>query len=142
MKYILLVLFIFPTLSLAQVEGLNNEAEILSETEKVMKDFFSMNYSSAFEKMTPFSVLPLEDFNDLKKQSIEQSSLITSNYGKTLELRLVEQNRVDNFFVTLTYVIRHEKYGLKFQFDFYKGKDDKWRMTNFLWNNELRKLID
>ncbi len=129
------------SLCYAQEYGLQDEKAIEEACDSVMEEFLQMNYGGAFQIMNEFSAVKNEDFEKLKLQSIEQSSFVIQNYGQSLEFIKIKEKELEGVLKEITYVIRHEKYGLQFRFLFYRGKGDLWRMTNFLWNDELKKLI-
>ncbi len=143
MKKVLLLLCIFMfTCLYAQQPGLKDQKAIEESCKAVMEEFLKMNYGKAFSLMEKFSAVNNEDFEKLKNQSVEQSSIVSQNYGQALDYVKIEEKELPGVIKEITYIVRHEKYGLQFQFHLYRGKDDLWRLTNFLWNDELKKLLD
>ena len=142
MKKLALLLFCFTTtLFYAQQMGLKDNEEIEKACESVMQEFLQMNYGEAFVIMKGFSAVNNDDFEKLRAQSVEQSSIVTQNYGQPLDYTKIQERELPQVLKQLTYIVRHEKYGLQFQFLLYRGKDNLWRLTNFSWNDELKKLI-
>ena len=106
-----------------------------------MKEFLNMNYDGAFAIMKTFSAVDDDSFETLRTQSVAQSEFVIKKYGEPLGYTKIKERELTGVLKEITYIVRHEKYGLRFQFQLYRGKGDLWRLTNFLWNDELKLLI-
>jgi len=137
----LLLFVLTTTLCLAQKIELKDQKAIEETCESVMDEFLNMNYDGAFVIMKTFSAVNNDSFEKLKAESVEQSAYVVQNYGQPLDYTKIKERELTGVLKEITYIIRHEKYGLRFQFQLYRGKGDLWRLTNFLWNDELKLLI-
>ena len=142
MKKAILLLFLFTTtLFYAQQMELRDQAAIEEACKSAMEEFLKMNYNEAFLIMKAFSAVSDDSFEKLRTQSVEQSAFAIKKYGQPLDYTKIKERELTGVLKEITYIVRHEKYGLRFQFQLYRGKDNLWRLTNFLWDDELKKLI-
>ncbi|WP_299366480.1 hypothetical protein [Winogradskyella sp.] len=143
MKKILIVLLLcMPSILLAQKTFLDTTEEAKQICDAVMQNFVMKNINVAYDRLKPIAILNSEDIEKLKSQTIEQEPIITKRFGQPIDFLFVKAKEIEGVFIRYIYVLRHERYALRFQFDFYRGSDNKWGLSNFMWDDGLRTLLD
>lgn len=62
-------------------------------------------------------------------------------YGKVLSYEFVTERKIKDFITKRFYILKFDKYYLKFDFTFYKASTT-WTITNFKYNEELIELLN
>lgn len=140
---VLLFLFIGFNSTSAQVDkGLQNIEITKEKSQEIMDDFFKDEISLAFLKLRAIWILPADELDYLEKKTIEQMNLLGYRYGAALGTMLVKEQKIEGLLYRLTYVIKYEHHALRFLFTYYNGKDDKWFLNSFKYDDTLSELID
>lgn len=140
---IVLIMIAFQNFGLAQTEkGLTNEEEIKEKCQQIVDDFTNDEITSAFEKIRKLWVLPEDEFDYLEKKSIEQLNLVEDRFGASIGNKLAKENLIEDVLYQVVYVVKFEKHGLRIRFIFYNGKEGKWYLNNFKWDDSLSKLFE
>lgn len=61
-------------------------------------------------------------------------------YGKMLSADFVMERKIKDYIAKRFYILRFDKYYLKFDFTLYKGTNG-WTITNFKYNEDLIELL-
>ena len=141
-KILIVLLLCMPSILLAQKTLLNTTAEAKQICDDVMQDFVMQNINIAYDKLKPIAILNSDDIDKLKSQTIEQGRIIIERFGQPLDFLLVKTKAIEGVLIRYLYVLRHEKYALRFQLDFYRGTNDKWGLSNIMWDDKVRTLLD
>jgi hypothetical protein len=122
--------------------GFKDTSEVINVCNKISKHFMNDEISEVFNKIRIISELPSDEIDFLEKKTIEQLNLLENRYGKCLSIKLVKKQLVEDVLFNLLYVIKYEKHGLRLQYTFYNGKNDRWYLNNFKWDDKLSSLVE
>ena len=61
-------------------------------------------------------------------------------YGKMLSPEFITQRKIKDFIAKRFYMLKFDKYYLKFEFTLYKSSSG-WTVTNFKYDEELTELL-
>ena len=112
--------------------------------EKVCDDFM-VKYSNgqvaqAMDLLKSNSVLPHSQIDTLRKTANKHLATIFTAYGKTIGFEFVEERKIKDFIVKRFYILKFEKYYLKFDFLLYNnGKT--WVITAFNYSKDLMEVL-
>lgn len=136
-------LFIGYVSSTAQVDkGLTGVDVLKEKSQEIMDDFKKDEISLAFLKLRAIWILPSDELDYLEKKTIEQINMIGYRFGAPIGTMLVKEQQIDGLLYRLTYVVKYEHHALRFLFTYYNGKDDKWFLNSFKFDDTLTALID
>jgi len=139
---ICLFIIIFQNLVFSQAEkALSNQTEIKEKCQQIVDDFTKDDITSAFSKIKEIWILPEDELNNLETQSIKQLNVVEDRFGAVIGNKLVKEDLVEDVLYRLNYVVKLDYHGLRIQFVFYNGKDGKWYLNKFKWDDSLSKLF-
>lgn len=140
---IIIVLILTKINGFSQVDkGLNDTLKIRKECERIVTLFMNDSIIESFKKLKDLSILPLDEIDYLEQKTIEQLNLVEDRFGKSIGNKLVKTQFIDSVLYSLIYVVKYEKHGLRLRFIFYNGKNDKWYLNNFKWDDSLSSLLN
>ena len=145
MKYLLFVfsLVFFSQLSAQEnVRQFDSVPAVKAFCKSVADRFEKGQVEEIFEELGEVWILPTDELNDLKIQTQNQLNLLGGRYGELIDGALAEFRMAGNILCRLTYVARYEKHGLKLEFVFYKGANDKWLLNSFQWDDQIVELLE
>ena len=116
----------------------------LKEAEKhcmqIVEDFSDGNFQHAVDMLKTYTIIVPSAMDNLVVQATEQWALITDNYGKKLDVRLLDTDKESDCLVKYTHLVRMEKYPLVFETILYKN-DEGWVVINFQFNDTIINLF-
>ncbi len=145
MKYLVVVisiLFFQVSVFGQSYKTFKNLDEMKSESKKIVDHFANEKGVEAFARLKDVWVLPLNELESLESQTIKQLNLLEGRFGEIVGSKLVNEELLENVLYRLTYVLKFEKHGLRFIFTYYNGKEDKWVLNGFKWDDSLSKLLE
>ena len=107
---------------------------------KFMQEFNSGKSSDAIQLLRENSVLSSADLDTLNNEIERQMKMILPNYGKMISYEFVSEHKIKDFITRRFYILKFEKYYLKFDFTLYKSSTG-WTITGFNFNDELLELL-
>ncbi|WP_405208999.1 hypothetical protein [Aquimarina sp. LLG6339-5] len=72
---------------------------------------------------------------------MEYFSTFEVEYGSLIENKLVKEDVIEDLMYMITYVLKYERSDVIIKFTFYKGKNDKWYLNDFKWDNDVLSLF-
>lgn len=141
-KFIVYMLMLVLTVSCKQTtQSLDKDNErIDSVCDKFMKKFAEGRFSDGMQILKQNSVMSPVSIDTLQVTIINQSKNIFPAYGRMLTSEFIVERKVKDFIAKRFYIVKFEKYYLKFDFTLYNnGKG--WKITSFNYNDELIELL-
>jgi len=84
----------------------------------------------------------LDDANleKIQQQNIEQAETILSAYGPAIDFRLADEQVVADSLLRMVYVVRRQKYIMRWKFIFYRP-ESTWRLASISYDDKLEELF-
>ena len=108
--------------------------------DKFMQEFNSGKTSEAIQILRDNSVLSLASLDTLNHEIDREMKMVLPNYGKMISYEFVSEHKIKDFITRRFYILKFEKYYLKFDFTLYKSNTG-WTITGFNFNDELLELL-
>lgn len=77
--------------------------------------------------------------HDLATKMDEQLQVVSSVYGKVIGVSFVKDKNISDVLFKRLYLLRLERYYLKFGFIVYRGSNG-WVMTGIIYNEDIEEL--
>jgi len=139
---VIIALLLFQNFAFSQVEkGIESQAEIKEKCQQIVDDFTKDDISSVFEQLRKIWILPVDELNNLESQTIKQLNVVEDRFGDFIENKLVNEDLVVDVLYRLDYVVKLDYHALRVRFVFYNGKDKKWYLNNFKWDDSLSEIF-
>ena len=136
----LLLLSLLCLSSFCQVNHPKTKQELISVCDKFMDKFKSGKIDEAFEYIKPFSVIEDYKLDTLAKNTKETMIGLSGSYGKMISVEQISEKLVKTFLSRLTYVLKFEKFYLKFRFILYNSGAG-WTITSFKYADDIDDLF-
>ena len=94
----------------------------------------------AIELLKHHSVIDPEKLDTLQATMTNQLKNIFPAYGKMLSAQFITERRIKNFIAKRFYILKLERFYLKFDFTLYKSSNG-WTITSFNYDDELNQLL-
>ncbi|MCC6726626.1 MAG: hypothetical protein IT258_19145 [Saprospiraceae bacterium] len=104
--------------------------------------FEPLGISAAFDMLENSWFISELELMHMKNETVKQFAMVEDRYGKPLKAVIVKEEEVMPILYRLTVVKRYENHGLRLVFTFYYGKDDKWCLNGFKWDDSITSLFD
>lgn len=135
-----LLLLLASKLSFGQLNHPQTKQELIAGCTKFMDAFKLGKYDDAFQNLKAYSVIEDYKIDTLVKTVKEQMAVISSAYGKTLSYEEVSEKQVKNSLIRLVYLVKFEKFYIKFFFILYNN-GSYWTITNFKYTEDITDLF-
>jgi hypothetical protein len=96
--------------------------------------------SEALQLLKQNTVMTTSSIDTLKVTIANQMNDYFSAYGKMLSADFVIERKIKDYIAKRFYILKFDKYYLKFDFTLYKGSAG-WTITTFNYNEELIELM-
>ena len=105
--------------------------------DKIMAD--DITGAFGYLKSQPHSLTD-KDYAKLESLTIQQSGTIQSMFGNVIDYKLVEEKTVSNVALKLVYVVRRERFLIRWNFVFY-NPGRQWRLAAISWDDKMSELF-
>jgi hypothetical protein len=85
-------------------------------------------------------ILTDNDFVKLESQTVQKSGTIQNVFGNVIDYKLVEEKNISDVALKLVYVVRRERYLIRWNFVFY-NPGRQWRLAAVSWDDKLTELF-
>ncbi|MBH1960716.1 MAG: hypothetical protein I8H68_11450 [Flavobacteriia bacterium] len=109
-------------------------AKIISRN--VTKDFTDNKIEEAFNTLSQYWPLPVNEINNLKTQTIQSINLISERYGKAESFVKVSEQNIKDAGFRETYLVKFEYTAVRLIFTYYKNSKG-WLVNGFKWDSEF-----
>ncbi|HET9826306.1 MAG TPA: hypothetical protein VFP87_13290 [Chitinophagaceae bacterium] len=139
--------FVAIVFSIVFISCQQNKSDTTGDKERIdhvcetfMDDFTKGQYNAAMDLLRQYSVLGKEKIDTLAVTIKNQMSLLIPAYGKILSSSFIIERRVKDFISKRFYILKFEKYYLRFDFTLYKTNNG-WTITGFSYDDNLVELL-
>jgi len=108
--------------------------------DKFMQTFAEGKFNDALQLLRQNTVMTPSTLDTLQVTITDQMGNIIPSYGKMLSSEFITERTIKDFIARRFYILRFDKYYLKFDFTLYKTTNG-WTVTNFKYNEELIELL-
>ncbi len=102
----------------------------------VTEDFRDNKIEEAFNTLSPYWPLPVNEINNLKTQTIQSVNLISERYGKAESIVKVSEQNIKDAGFRETYLVKFEYTAIRLIFTYYKNSKG-WLVNGFKWDSEF-----
>ncbi len=127
-------------IGVAAGKGFSDDASIKTFCQNVLEKFVAKDIAGAFTLMRPRWILPPNEIDNLERLTIQQINMIMPRFGKPVAWEFVRKRSGGQSVVLFTYIVKHENHPIRFQFWFYKPREE-WILNSFSWDDKLKELI-
>jgi hypothetical protein len=136
----LLMLVILCQSAFSQINRPKNKQELIAVCDKFMDTFKSQKYNEAFDIVKPYTVIEDYKLDTLAKKSEHQMISLSGAYGKVISFEQITEKPVKNSLSKLIYILKFEKYFLKFRFILYNNGAG-WTIISLKYDDEVDELF-
>lgn len=138
---LLLLISISSLVSVAQVKYLANQAEIQELSKEVAQYFYDDYITVAFKKLTPYWPMPADELESLEEKTIRYLNLLDERFGEKQSLQKLKEEKISDFALRETYVIKYEYSAIRLQFTYYKNNQG-WLVNSFKWDDKFSEEFE
>jgi hypothetical protein len=124
-----------------QKETIDKDKERINKVcDSYMNMFATGKTDEAMELLKQNTVMTPSTVDTLKVTLANQMNDFFPAYGKMISAEFVLEQKIKDFIAKRFYILRFDKYYLKFDFVLYKGNNG-WTITNFNYNEDLIEVL-
>jgi hypothetical protein len=138
--FFLLLLVIFCQSAFSQINHPKNKQELIAVCDKFMDTFKGQKYNEAFDIVKPYTVIEDYKLDTLAKKAEHQMMSLSGVYGKMMSFEQISEKPVKTSLSKLIYILKFEKYFLKFRFILYNNGVG-WTIINLKYDDEIDELF-
>lgn len=108
--------------------------------DSVMQAFTKGKFPEAFDILRQSTVMSPSTIDTLKMKTASYANNAFPAYGKIRSYEFVSEHTIKDFITKRFYILKFDKYYLKFAFTLYNNGDG-WTITSFAYNEDLIELL-
>src|SRR5580765_560681 len=120
--------------------ALKTESDVRSISDNIMSSLVKGGAPAGFATMRQYLNIPDAEFQAVALGSQSQREQFGTRYGKTVGYEFIEQKKLGESLMMLTFIEKTEKHALPWLFFFYKTPAG-WTLNSFNWNDQLPQLF-
>lgn len=136
LKIIGVFLSLFMMFKPALAASFNAEEQLRPYMDEVMKKVAAEDLTGFFGMIKPHVAIPDTEFQLAELNSKNQKIQYAARYGFTVGVEFIEQKKVGESLIKMTYIEKTQKQALPWIFYFYKPSG-AWILTGFKWSDQL-----
>lgn len=138
----LLILFFTVSAASAQIEV--QKLSTVEDTQQLSKEvtdlFKDSRIDEAVEKMKVYWPISEAEIEGFQSKTEKYLRLLGGSYGAVIGVEKIKSEKLSDFALRETYVMRYENSALRLMFTYYKGKDN-WILNSFKWDENFSELF-
>ncbi|HEU4860999.1 MAG TPA: hypothetical protein VFT15_14230 [Chitinophagaceae bacterium] len=131
----------FTLVSSGQTKPDKDKEKINAICDKLMQNFRDGKIPEALQLLKQNSTIDHSAVDSLQETMISQMNAILPSYGRILSYEFIREKKIKDFLAKRFYMLKLEKYFLKFDFTIYKSSTG-WTITNFTYNEDLIEVLN
>ena len=139
----LIIAVFFASVTVASC-GLNksdkDKEKIIASCDKIMRIFQEGKFQDAIQKLKEISIIDKSTIDTLTVTVKNQMRTLASTYGNINSCEYIDEKTIKDFLIKRTYLLRFDKYYLRFNFTIYKSNSG-WTVTGFKYDDEMDDLF-
>jgi len=120
----------------AQNKHFNNLDEVKAFTEKSVKLIADENYEKAFDSMSKYWDISKDDLKVFAENTAHSLAPVKLKFGSTIGYSKIKDDKISDFFIRETYIVRYNMYAIRYLFTYYKNNDG-WVLFRFTWDDKI-----
>lgn len=112
----------------------------LALSDKVMKRAVSQGVREGLELLTPYIVVPENEFQTALDKIDLQLPVFASRFGKVIGYELIRNDTVGASLIQPVYLLKYEKHALVWRFTYYKN-DKGWVLNTFKYADDFSGVL-
>jgi hypothetical protein len=121
-------------------QRLETAEQVLEVTNHAMRALVGQSMASAFDILHPYVAPDNEAVLHSMAQRLASRPHLQNDLGRTLGFELLESKGVGQSLLKLCYMEKCEKSALKWEFMFYRGREE-WALVKFRWGDAVDELL-
>ena len=122
--------------SFSQAKTLKTESEVKAFSRKASELFKNDSIIEAFTEMKKYWPLPENELADMQTKSISAMNTVKGRFGEPIGLTKIKEEKINDFALRETYLIRYTNHALRLIFTFYKNNEG-WILNGFHWDDSF-----
>ena len=140
MKGIMSVLAMFCLAASVHSQSLKQPADVKNLTDTVMQEVSTENYTSGLDVLKQYSILSSAEIDTIESNLKAQMPKVEPSYGKIVGVEYIAQKQIGISLLNLTYLLKMERYALRWTFSFYNGGAG-WNLIFIDYNDKLQDMF-
>lgn len=138
MKKIIIFLFllIFAFQISAQEKYLKDENAARDLSKKFATLFAKHKISAALDELSVYWVIPKNEQVAVEEKTIKYLDLIGERFGDFVELVKLKEEKIKDFALRETYLVRYENTAIRLMLSYYKNEKG-WIVNAFIWDDSM-----
>ena len=138
---ITLLFLVFGFTGPAQEKYLENEVETQNLSKEVAQLFYDDYITVAFKKLAPYWPLPADEIESIEEKTIRYLNLLDERFGEKQSVQKLGVEKISDFALRETYVIKYEYSAIRLQFTYYKNNQG-WLVNSFKWDDKFSEEFE
>ena len=120
--------------------GFINRSGMKDYCEEVVAYVSNGKLEQAFELLKSQWLFPISEVESIQEKTTSQLSMVLDRFGSPFAISFVREEKVGEFAVRYTYVVKYEKHLIRWLFTFYRP-GDLWLLNSFKWDDSIDGLF-
>lgn len=129
------------TVASARADTLKSLEDAVRVSDDVMQQVEVMDMERFFEILAPYFVIPKKELEAFALQYQNQMRQVGDRYGKTIDVKLAKEERIEDFLYQRIYLQRLERHFLLWEITFYKPNGG-WVVNNINFHDSRAKVFE
>lgn len=99
------------------------------------------DYSCAWKKLRPLSVVPAAEFDAFEAQFNGQLVAVIQKLGKPIDFEFLREQKLASSLAKYEFIVRHEKAPMHWTFTMYRTNEG-WVVLDFNFDGDLERFFD
>ena len=134
------LIFLGGALVFAQDVGFFSERDMKDYCERIVNHIQRGEVESAFELMKSQWLFDPAEIDSAKEKTVSQLAGLPRRFGSPMAVAEVGVERVSDFLIRFTYVVKYERHLLRWLFTFYRARGS-WILNAFWWDDNVSELF-
>ena len=122
--------------SFAQAKTFKTEIEVKAFSRKISELFKNDSIIELFTEVKKYWPVPENELTDMQTKTISTLNIIKARYGASIGFIKVKEEKINDFALRETYLIRYTNHALRLIFTYYKNNEG-WIVNGFTWDDSF-----
>jgi hypothetical protein len=125
---------------LSQDVGFASEREMKDYCQSVVSHIQSGDTDAAFGLIKSEWLFDQAEIDSVKEKTVSQLAGLQDRFGSPFSTAEVGVERISDFVIRFTYIVKYDRHILRWLFVFYKPKN-VWLLNSFWWDDNISELF-
>jgi hypothetical protein len=122
--------------SFGQAKSFKTEIEVKAFSRKITELFKNDSIIELFSEVKKYWPVPENELTDMQTKTISTLNIIKARYGVSIGFIKVKEEKINDFALRETYLIRYTNHALRLIFTYYKNNEG-WIVNGFTWDDSF-----